>query len=415
MLSRRGTLLVSLITLLLFANSAWAASACVDLFKPHPVVIAMAEAKALEEKFVITQRAYRQGLLGRSQFERDLAASGGKLTRLFATRGLTVEFREEGFEILPQGSHSLAKVASHLNSNNIRLMYAPHLLPEGMQAAYSVKESDLSRTLYIDLETIIHGRIGVVGAHELRHVYNDLRANERAGAYERLFQTHLFADKTASKKLPEIEGPYQTNFSLDEIIAYRLSAALLLRDLMRHPSDNFAKNNLIVHGEQLRMFVNSGLATLKVLLSEVQNSRFTFTIRGVPGAETAKVQVEIVKAGLLKNLFSTRRQDKNLVGLIARLDVLRTEVPSVPTPDNMRLLLSTKIGQMIVELEALQKPAHSFFEATQSLAGKHVSEAQIVDIDEALGRLSRAIAARRMSHNNQTTPTAQNGNDEVFL
>ncbi len=392
-LKANRTLLTSLMFVVLLTPHAKAAApVCADLFKPAPAEQLVTRAMIVADLLAKNERAYKQGKTEQTVFLNRELSLLNEFKMLLEATGLSFRVSKGEFEILPVGTHRLAKIAAGLNRQGIKLKISPRIIASGTLGGYVAK----TKTVYLDLETVFTGKVGYILTHESRHAYNDLRSFETDGLYERLFQTFLIGEATPRQQLPEMRGTYKSRFSLDEILAYRQSAMQLVRELMKNPSDESTIQKLIVHCERIKLFVDSGLTTLRSLRQEVDSSNFDYQVNDFPNQAFSKVEVQVVEQGFFKRWFSRHHQDNNLIGLIAKFTASWNELPADQTPSTMRSFLLERIDTTIAELEALQPAAHQIFESIKPFGEKRaITERDLNEVESALRELLETIAQRR--------------------
>jgi len=368
------------------------APTCADLFT-EPLPSTWEERlKAVAARYNDAWEAYENRKIFYPKYESYKRKLNDEFKRLLEAGGLKVRYYEydwTGFEILPEGSHPLAKLAESVSRSGIRLRASPFFWTTGASGAYDGGR----RILDVDIETIITGRLSLVIVHELRHAQGNLRSRREDGVYDRILQADLKGDLTPERKLPEMTGAYASGFSLDEIPAHRQSAIYLLRDLKKNPSDKWAISGLKTHGERLKLFVVSGVATLKALKGEVEAADFKFSVNESSRTPTARVYFEVTESGYLSRWFRKDIQDKNLVGLAANFMFLKDELPEKESKRSIRKLLLSKIDITITELEVLRPAVEKIYEATEAL--ERATEKELKEVEDALNLLTKTFAQRR--------------------
>ena len=392
MVTAQRTVLAGLFSALMFTPSTGlAVLACSDIFKDPLDAALVSIADQLHSNWLMST----YGLIGKDSakaHELELMADLQKTLKRSGLKGRSIELEgevESAVEILPGGLHPLSKLADSLSGRGIRVAVAPQLWARDTLGGYDTA----IKVLFVDKETIVGRKTSAIMAHELRHAYTHARADMSDGLYERLFSTILVGFKTPRGNLPGSISEYNQFFSLDEILAHRQSAALLLRTLRRNPSDKEARDQLRAHGERFKEFVESGLETLALLRHEIESLAFKHNVVEITEGGMVRIEVEIAKPGIIRRFFRADQQDPNVVGLTARLLFSRDEVPPSRTSRSLRPLLIDRIDAIATELEAIHPVALKFFENTKSI--RTVTEKRLFAIEENLREFAQTTTQRR--------------------
>lgn len=388
--SNRAILAGLFLSLVFNSSTGLTAPTCVDIFKKIRLDNLESQITSIAEQYVENWKSYKDNKIDYETYKANEQKLNEEFQGLLEKAGLKVRYEAynwTGFEILPEGTHPLAKLAARLIREGITLMVSPSIWTKDALGSF---DSD-RRVLNVDLQTIITGRVSFVTLHELRHAHGGLRSFKDDGAYERVFQTDLDGESTPGRQLPEMSGMYKDHFALDEILAHRQSATFVIRELKRNPKDESAIFELKNHGERLKLFVDSGIATLRSLKREVEV--YDYNVFELPDRPMAKVYVEVAESGLLSTWFREDSQDKNLVGLTVKFMIPMEELPQKVNVKSMQPLLLSKIDATIAELEALRPAVEKVFNATESL--KRGTGKELKKVEEALHLLTETIAQRR--------------------
>ena len=183
------------------------------------------------------------------------------LVAFFKKSGIKIHRNEtstKGIDILSQGDHPLNRLAEKLAKRDIQLKFTPRYMINGSLGSFD------GRNIHVDIQTISEGKPSFIILHEIRHAYNAARSQKFL--YERLFQTKLAADEK-SLIIPGMnqDPAYREYFSLDEILAHRQSASILLAEFHRTTTSEAKKKELATHlkkhGIRIRNFVEAWLTS----------------------------------------------------------------------------------------------------------------------------------------------------------
>lgn len=376
-----------LLSALLNSSTAAAAPACVDLFKPSQKQSLEARVKSTIKDIIQNERSSK--FTDHFTYLATKEVLNRKFQNLLDEAGLSVRESWKGFEILPEGTHPLAKMTRSLNRMGVRVVISIDLWAKGAWGAFDVS----SRTLFVDYNTVATGKVDLTMPHEIRHAYNERRSHFSEGSYERVFQTKFIAFDMPNQRLPGMKGLYEAYFTLDEILAHRQSAVLTLRNLQRNPLDEQMMEFAKKHGERLKQFADSGLSILTGLKKIVEAGNHKFTLSQEAGTDVVGVGIVVPHSRALLQELANDTVAASLLGLKAEISVLQSELPADFNKKSMQQLLLSKLDTTIAELEALHPSINEFFEATKAM--EQASPARLAAAESALRRLSETIAQRR--------------------
>lgn len=307
---------------------------------------------------------------GLEEFYRDFFP---RFEKLLKDLGLFVQAIDRGFRILPEGNHTLSRVARWLKPYDIDLIVYP--------SVWNYAKASMSpKQIHVDVLSLISKYPTPYLRHEIRHALNELESLKPHGRFERIFQTFLrAASPTPNPLLPGISyGPYESHFFLDEILAFHQSAKIFLRILKKDiQNDHFgtlAREEVYGHAERFERFLNAWQTTSSIMKKNIMQGSFTTTVRQIDGRRSMLL------------VILDRTENPDLQGLSVAFDLTPGHKNSTrPTQISVEWILD-RFFEVDAAIMRLQPYLQRFIAAVGSFDGLDTAP-----LDQSLGDLSKAI------------------------
>lgn len=286
----------------------------------------------------------------------------------------------EGFVILPEGEHFLSRLARWLQKYEVRLKVSPGLWATRSLGSYG------KGFINIDYRSLEEQRLTPTMAHELRHALNEYLSRKEEGELERRFQVTIDPFETALSRIPGYQmGAYSRWLSLDEILAFRQSVSLWLRELRKNVRDDVSTKDALFQlkgqGERLEWFSRWWLENVSILENEVKANHFVYELQ----EETERDGFEFLTFKITQVSNVNLEEYKKLKVSIL---VSAEEKKRLWFKSSVRKLILKKLSETTSEIKTLNPFIKKFNQALRSFDGEDVQS-----IENALKEISHQLRA----------------------